>query len=156
MAPKMQPENAPVSPAPRAGLGHVPPSARPALTPRNATNRSRVTNGREVLPGIDQRSAIARRYHDICAAVATDQGGADRLSEARLQLIRRFAAASVLAEAMEAKLAAGEQIDIAEHAQLASTMVRIAQRIGIDRRARNVTPSLREYLENEHDRLRTD
>ena len=68
-----------------------------------------------------------RRYRDICAAIATDQGGAERLSETRLQLIRRFAAAACLAEAMEARLANGEQIDLAEHAQLASTLVRIAR-----------------------------
>jgi hypothetical protein len=55
-----------------------------------------------------------------------------------LQLIRRFAAAAVLAEQMEARLANGEQIDIAEHATLSSTLVRLAQRIGIDRVPRDV------------------
>jgi hypothetical protein len=56
-------------------------------------------------------------------------------------LIRRFAAASVLAEQLESRLANGEQIDIQEHATLSSTLVRLAQRIGIDRVARDVTPS---------------
>ena len=35
----------------------------------------------------------------------------------------------------------------AEHALLCSTLTRLAQRIGIDRRAKNVTPALRDYLE---------
>ena len=59
----------------------------------------------------------------------------------------RFAAAAVIAEQMESRLANGEQIDIAEHAQLASTLVRIAQRIGINRRAKNITPALPDYLD---------
>ena len=52
----------------------------------------------------------------------------------------RFAAAAVLAEQMESRLANGEQIDIQEHALLCSTLTRLAQRIGIERRARDVTP----------------
>lgn len=116
------------------------------LVTRKPAARSRVSNGRDLLPGIDGRSTTARRYRDILAALAADQGGADRLSEARAQLCRRFAAAAVLAEGMEARLAAGESIDLAQHALLSSTLVRLAQRIGIDRRARDITPSLRDYL----------
>jgi uncharacterized membrane protein YccC len=80
-------------------------------------------------------------------AICADQGGADRLSESRLQLIRRFAACSVLAEQMEAQLVAGEEIDITVHSQLASTLVRLSSRLGIDRRARTVIPDLRDYIE---------
>jgi hypothetical protein len=32
------------------------------------------------------------------------------------------------------------------HALLCSTLTRLAQRIGIDRRAKNITPSLGDYL----------
>jgi hypothetical protein len=108
--------------------------------------RSRITNGKDLLPDIDGRSAMARRFKDITSAVLTDQGGAHQCSESRLQLVRRFAAAAVLAERMEARLARGEQIDVAEHAVLCSTLVRIAQRIGINRVPRDVTPSLADYL----------
>ena len=51
-----------------------------------------------------------------------------------------------MAEAMEAKLANGQEIDINQYALLTSTIVRVAQRIGVDRRLRNVTPSLNQYL----------
>ena len=83
-------------------------SDRPRLGPRLAAQRSRVSNGSDVLPDVDGRSAIARRYRDIIAAIMTDQGGADRMSEARQQLVRRFAAASVLAEQLELRIANGE------------------------------------------------
>jgi hypothetical protein len=123
------------------------PTLRPPLAPHKPAARSRVSNGSDLLPDVDGRSAVARRYRDIVSAILVDQGGADQCSEARKQLIRRFAAASVLAEQMEAALARGEPIEIAEHALLTSTLVRIAQRIGIDRRAKNFTPSLHDYLE---------
>jgi hypothetical protein len=118
------------------------------VAPMSPTARSRVSNGADLLPGIDGRSATARRYRDILAALASDQGGAARLSEARQQLCRRFAALAVQAEAMEARLARGEPIDLQEHALIASTLVRLAARIGIDRRARNVVPDLHDYLES--------
>jgi hypothetical protein len=122
------------------------PTASRVTTAGNAQARSRLSNGREVLPDVDGRSLVARRYRDIVCAIASDQGGAEQLSEARLQLIRRFSAACVLAEQMEARLARGEQINIQEYSLLVSTIVRVAQRIGINRVPREVAPSLAEYL----------
>ncbi len=113
---------------------------------RKRRGKSRVTNGADILPHVDGRSLLARRYRDIASAVTSDQGGADHLSEARLQLIRRFAAACVLAEDLESRLARGEKIDIAQHALLVSSLVRVARQIGVNRVAKNITPSLDEYL----------
>ncbi|MDP2358564.1 MAG: hypothetical protein Q8M31_21265 [Beijerinckiaceae bacterium] len=106
-----------------------------------------MTNERHALPKVDGRTLIARRYRDILSQLAEDQGGADRLSEARLQLCRRFAASACLAEALEARLVNGEDINLADHALLSSTLVRIASRIGIERRMRSVVPILSDYLE---------
>jgi hypothetical protein len=117
-----------------------------SIVDRKARARSRLSNGRGILPDVDGRSALARRYRDISGAILTDQGGADRCSESRLQLIRRFAAAAVLAEQLESRLANGEQVDINEHATLSSTLVRLASRIGIDRVPREVGPSLSDLL----------
>ena len=86
-----------------------------ALAPkRKPEARSRITNGADVLPGVDGRTLIARRFYDICQALISDQGGQTNVSEAKIQMIRRFAAACVMAEAMEAKLARGEEINITE------------------------------------------
>jgi hypothetical protein len=108
--------------------------------------RSRVSNGAELLPDVDGRSIIARRYRDIMSAIVVDQGGADQISETRLQLIRRFSAAAVLAEQMESRLANGEQIDVSEHALLVSSLVRIARLIGIDRVPVDISPTLHDIL----------
>ena len=98
------------------------------------------------MPDTDGRLRIARRFRDIAGAILVDQGGAELCSESRRQLIRRFSAACVLAEDLEGRLARGEEIDVERHALLCSTLTRLAQRIGLDRRAKNITPSLREYL----------
>ena len=98
-----------------------------------ARTRSRQTNHRALLPGLDGRSAGARRFRDLVGQISTDLGGIDTLAESKLQLCKRFAAACVLSEEMESRLARGIEIDISEHAQLCSTLVRIANHIGIDR-----------------------
>ena len=125
--------------------GGLPPGRAKVGRPKDP-QKSRLTTAPVLLANVDGRTTVARRYRDIATAIATDQGGADRLSETRLQLIRRFSAAACLAEQLESRLARGEEIDIQEHSLLVSTMVRVAQRIGIDRRAKNITPSLSEYL----------
>jgi hypothetical protein len=58
---------------------------------RKPTARSRVSNGRDILPNVDGRSLIARRYRDIASAVVVDQGGFDQclaVGEPRLHLLR--------------------------------------------------------------------
>ena len=116
------------------------PAENPHITPRKPTARSRVSNGRDWLAGVDQRSSIARRYRDLMAEAINDAGGVSECSQARLQLIRRLAALSVQLEALEAKLAEGAEIDITEYTSLTSTLVRVVSRLGIERRSRDVTP----------------
>jgi hypothetical protein len=101
---------------------------------------SALTYGKHLLPHVDGRSLPYQRYRAIVTAIAVDQGGVEELSATRAQLIRRFAAASVLAEQLEVRIARGEQIDIQVHATLSSTLVRLASRIGIDRMPRDITP----------------
>ena len=66
----------------------------------------------------------------------------------RISLVRRFAALSVLLEEQEIKIANGEPIDVGAYSHMSSTLVRLAQRIGLKRAARDVTPtpSVADYL----------
>jgi hypothetical protein len=57
-------------------------------------SRSAVTNH---LPGLDGRSATARRFRDLVNALIADMGGLDRCSEIRLGLLRRLASTTVQA-----------------------------------------------------------
>jgi hypothetical protein len=119
--------------------------------------RSAITNGHDLLPGVtDKRAAVYRRFKDITNALVADQGGIEHCSESRLQLIRRFSAAAVLAEQMEARLANGEEISVSEHSVLSSTLVRLASRIGLSRNAKDVTPSLADYLQSKEVRSESE
>jgi hypothetical protein len=122
---------------------------RETFTPRPLKMRAKVSNVTKgaMWNNVDARSAVSRRVYDICAAIVGDLGGADRLSETKLSLVRRFASLAVLAEAQEAKLANGEEVNVMELAHLSSALVRLATRIGLKRVPREVIPTLHEYLE---------
>jgi hypothetical protein len=104
--------------------------------------RSAVTNHKDLLPGLDGRSASARRFRDLVNAFVADMGGLDCCSEIKLGLVRRLAATTVQAEMLEARMVNGEAIDVSQLCTLASTTVRISQRLGLERRTRDVTPPL--------------
>jgi hypothetical protein len=112
-----------------------------------AHGRTKLTNGKELLPDVDGRSLLYKRFKEIARLVAADQGGLDALSEARVQLVRRFAATCVMAEQLEANMCNGLPIDINQHTALSGTLVKLGSRIGIDRRAKHITPNLTDYLE---------
>jgi hypothetical protein len=116
------------------------------IVARKPRARARVSNGKDWLAGVDQRSSIARRYRDLMAEAIADAGGASVCSQARLQLIRRLAALSVQLEQLESKLADGADIDIAEYTSLTSTLVRVVSRLGINRVRRDISPSLADIL----------
>ena len=120
-------------------------SVRGGIAGRKDYARDKLTNGTKTFARHGwsaQNRTTFSRYR--CSHV--EKGGAELCSESRRQLIRRFSAACVLAEDLEERLARGEEIDVERHALLCSTLTRLAQRIGIDRRAKNITPSLSEYL----------
>jgi hypothetical protein len=109
--------------------------------------RSRATNHRDLLPKIkDGRATQARRFRDLVRAFIADAGGIENCSEVRLGLLRRLAAATVLSEEIEARAVNGEPVDINQFCTLASTTVRLSQRLGINRVPKNVTPSLGDLL----------
>lgn len=111
-------------------------------------NRSAVTNGSSAfLPGVDQRSAIARRFRDVLSEIVSDMGGGEGLSEGQRQLARRAATICVQCERMEAQAASGEEIDMELYGRLADRLGRTFQRLGLKRVARDVTPDLNDYLE---------
>ena len=72
-----------------------------------------MTNHKDLLPGLDGRSATARRFRDLVNAFVADMGGLDRCSQIKLGLLRRLAATTVQAEMLEARMVNGEAIDIA-------------------------------------------
>jgi hypothetical protein len=109
--------------------------------------RSAITNGtRVVAPGIDGRSAQARRFRDLVRGMEQDLGGAAVLSEGQRQLVRRAATISAQLEAIEARAATGEQIDVSSYATASNALRRLLTSLGL-RRVAKAAPRLADMLE---------
>lgn len=118
-------------------------SASEAQSPRQ---RSAVTNGRRTFVDGDGNAAWTRRWRDLVRAHASDLGGADILSEAQSSLIRRVATIEIELEQLEGKLSKGEAVDLDAYTRAAGHLRRILETLGIERKSRDVTPTLAQYL----------
>jgi hypothetical protein len=108
-------------------------------TPRLATVRSKVTNGRRVFAvGGDGRGAWTRRWKDIVELHVTDAGGRDHMSEAMLSLCRRAATLEIQLEQLERCMSEGDDVDIEIYGRIASHLRRILETLGVERKARPV------------------
>jgi hypothetical protein len=101
---------------------------------------------------LDKRTNAAKAFAQIVTDIEIDLGGADRLSTIERALIEAFAGACITLQHLNVKLALGEEIDLGQHAQAVSAMVRVASRLGLERRAKDVGPTLGDLLRRDHDR----
>jgi hypothetical protein len=102
---------------------------------------------------IDGRLRARRKFDAIAKGIAVDLGGEDRLTTVQKHLIEGFASIAIHVNNLTARLLRGEDVDVVEHSQAISTMVRVAGRVGIQRVAREVGPTLSQYLETIEDTM---
>jgi hypothetical protein len=129
---------------------------RPVNVHQRDRQRSRITNGSALLPGVDGRSAWIRRCKDVIQAHLSDLGGEDNTTTAERSIIRRASVMTVELERMEAVFAmAGEakpeQLDL--YQRTAANLRRLLAAIGLQRRARDIGPSLSDLLRADQERL---
>jgi hypothetical protein len=108
--------------------------------------RSAVTNGSRLFVVRPGDNKWARRFRDVFSQIISDLGGADLLSEGQRQLARRCATISIACEGLEGDIAAGREIDLDLYGTMTDRLGRAFQRLGLKRQARDVTPTLSEYL----------
>lgn len=117
---------------------------------RSKTNRSAVTNGSALLPGVDGRSPWARRVRDLIDLHISDLGGADAVSEAERSIVRRAATMTVELERMEAGFATTGEASITQldaYQRASNSLRRLLESVGLNRRARDITlPTLAELV----------
>jgi hypothetical protein len=106
--------------------------------------QSRVTNGKDLLPGVDGRSAAMRRYRDVHAQLLADL--ATPPSEAQKHLVRRAATLSLWCEQAEADMANGKQIDIGQFTTAANALRRLLA--GLSGRARPPKQTPAQYFQS--------
>ena len=116
-------------------MGKAPPP--PQFSTRRGT-------GAIVLANVDGRSMMARRFREITAGIESDLGG--DLTEAQRHIIARAATLACWCEERETELAQGQEFDASQYATVSNAMRRLLSDLGLERRARDVTPDLRDYI----------
>jgi hypothetical protein len=119
-----------------------------------AACRSAKTNGRRLFVDGDGRGPWARRWRDLKTLYADDLGGEASLSEFQLGLVGTAATMRCELERLEGRLSVGDAIDTDMYGRIAGHYRRIVETLGIERRTRDVTPSLSDIateLELEHE-----
>ena len=106
--------------------------------------RTRRGTGAVTLAGVDGRSMMARRFREITSGIEEDLGG--DLTEAQKHLIARAACLACWCEEREAELANGQDFDALQYATISNALRRLLSDLGLERRARDVTPDLRDYI----------
>ncbi|WP_294609341.1 hypothetical protein [uncultured Roseovarius sp.] len=115
--------------------------AKAPLPPEFRTRRG---TGAVTLAGVDGRSMMARRFREITSGVECDLGG--DLTEAQKHLTARAACLACWCEEREAELARGQEFDAQGYATISNALRRLLNDLGLERRARDVTPELRDYI----------
>jgi hypothetical protein len=93
------------------------------------------------------RSSQAKMFDAIATSIARDMGGEAQLSTVQKHLVEAFASIALRVNNLTAKLLRGDEVDIIAHSQAISTMVRVAQRVGVQRVQLDITPpSLEQYV----------
>jgi hypothetical protein len=120
-----------------------------AEIPRDAPTM-RAGNGRGKIrlltrQSLDGRTKARKQFDAIAEGIAADLGGEDRLSTVQRHLAEAFAGCCIVLQSINARMLLGEPVDIADQSSAASTLVRIASRLG-SRVARDITPSPDEYI----------
>jgi len=86
---------------------------------------------------LDRRTNAAKLFDRLYADISADLG--NDLTAVERALVEGFCGATIVLQALNVRLALGQEIDLSEHAAVCSSMVRIAAKIGLSRRSRIVS-----------------
>lgn len=116
--------------------------------PRNMAKQStppaRYTPG--WLADLDKRTAVAQEMARRFDEVATDLGGADRLSYLARSLVSRYLWSEYWIQQQERAIAEGREVDMGRYTQAVNSATGLANKLGLDRVARDV-PDLQTFLQ---------
>jgi len=117
---------------------------RSQLAPPKPQAGTRKGNGAVMLAGVDGRTTQARRFKEIFTNIAQDMGGDP--TEAQKAIAARAATLAVWCEQAEVEFASGGELDVATYSTVSNAMRRLLTDLGLERRSRDVTPSLSDYI----------
>lgn len=119
----------------------------------NATAMQTDTPGDKVrlltLADLDGRTAAAKRARGLVEAVAADLGGELHLTAAQRELVTRAAVLGAVLQDSEVRMLAGEDVDLSGYLQAINVQRRVLTSLGLERKARDVTPRLSDYIQGQ-------
>lgn len=98
------------------------------------------------LDALDGRLTLARELRERYQVLTDDLGGADHLSYAQRSLCERALWLEFWLARQEQELAAGKDFDAGKWTQACNALSGLFAKLGLERRARDVTPSLAEVM----------
>jgi hypothetical protein len=119
------------------------PADSRATVARKRSARSKISNGKVLVGGIDGRSAGARRLHDIIADLEADLGG--DLGEAERLQVRTAAGLVLHSERLTADMLNGKPVDSEQVTRTANSAARLLGALRAKRKPK-AGPSLADYL----------
>lgn len=120
-------------------------ATRRQIEPPKMQARTRIGTGGAMLAGVDGRTHGGRRFKELCADMVHHLGG--EATAPQEAIIRRAAALSIWCEDQERALASGgDDFDVGAFTTAANTLRRLLSDLGLERRMKDVTPSLHEYI----------
>lgn len=95
---------------------------------------------RDLVP-LDKTSGAARYRAKMMRDIISDLGGKRHLTRIEIEEIDAFCGVATLRKYLDHQILLGDDHDVdpASYSQLASTMLRIGSKLGLSRRAKNVT-----------------
>jgi hypothetical protein len=98
------------------------------------------------LSDLDGRTLAARRAKELIAVLTADLGGPEAITAAKAELIKSAAVHGAMLEHLAAEWISGVPIDELRYVAIANGQRRLLVELGLERRSRDVTPSLKDYL----------
>jgi hypothetical protein len=96
------------------------------------------------LNNLDARTAAYQRFKELVGSYSADLG--DDLTTAQAAIIQRIVSLQVWCESIEVEYAETGALDIATFTTATNALRRLLADIGLERRARDVTPDIDAYL----------
>lgn len=98
------------------------------------------------LDDLDRRTRAAQATFELRDQIAKDLGGIDRLSAMKREIVDSAALLGAMIKDAGATYLSGDPVDLGEFMALTNAQRRLLADIGLERRARDVTPSLQDII----------
>ncbi|MER9285070.1 hypothetical protein [Mesorhizobium australicum] len=98
------------------------------------------------LDDLDRRTRAAQATFELRDQIAKDLGGIDRLSAMKREIVDSAALLGAMIKDAGATYLSGDPVDLGEFMALTNAQRRLLADIGLERRAKDITPSLADII----------